>query len=49
MEKRPVGSILKHFGEPQDPRTGNGKAHIFHEILIIAILAVICGAEAGVM
>jgi predicted transposase YbfD/YdcC len=45
MEKQPAGSILKHFGELQDPRTGNAKTHIFLEILIIAILAVICGAE----
>ena len=45
MEKQPAGSILKHFGELQDPRTGNAETHIFLEILIIAILAVICGAE----
>lgn len=45
MEKQPAGSILQHFGEMQDPRTGNAKAHIFLEILIIAILAVICGAD----
>ncbi len=45
MKNQPVGSILKHFGELPDPRTGNAKAHIFLDILIIAILAVICGAE----
>jgi len=46
MENQPAGSILKHFGELQDPRTGNAKAHNFLEILIIAILAVICcGAD----
>jgi predicted transposase YbfD/YdcC len=45
MEKRAVESILKYFGELEDPRTGNAKAHIFLEILIIAILAVICGAD----
>lgn len=45
MEKEAVGSISKHFGELQDPRTGNAKAHIFLEILIIAICAVICGAD----
>jgi predicted transposase YbfD/YdcC len=44
MEK-PIASIAKHFGELPDPRTGNAKAHIFLEILIIAILAVICGAD----
>jgi hypothetical protein len=45
MEKEAVGSISEHFGELQDPRTGNAKAHIFLEILIIAICAVICGAD----
>jgi len=45
MEKRPVARIAKHFEGLSDPRTGNAKAHIFLEILIIAICAVICGAD----
>lgn len=45
MEKEAVASIVKHFGDLPDPRTGNAKAHIFLEILIIAICAVICGAD----
>ena len=45
MEKEAVGNISKYFGELQDPRTGNAKAHIFLEILIRAICAVICGAD----
>jgi predicted transposase YbfD/YdcC len=45
MERQPVASIVEHFGELSDPRTGNAKAHIFLEILIIAICAVICGAD----
>ena len=45
MEQEAVASITKYFGELSDPRTGNAKAHIFLEILIIAILAVICGAD----
>ena len=45
MEKRSVTSLVRHFGELQDPRTGNAKVHIFLEILIIAICAVICGAD----
>ena len=45
MERQPVASIAKHFGELADPRTGNAKAHIFLDILIIAICAVICGAD----
>ena len=45
MEKRPIADIAKHFEGLSDPRTGNAKAHIFLEILIIAICAVICGAD----
>lgn len=45
MEKGAVGSMLQHFEGLPDPRTGNAKAHIFLEILIIAICAVICGAD----
>jgi predicted transposase YbfD/YdcC len=45
MEKQPVASIAKYFAGLPDPRHGNAKAHIFLEILMIAILAVICGAD----
>jgi len=45
MEKQAVASIIRHFEGLPDPRTGNAKAHIFLEILIIAICAVICGAD----
>jgi predicted transposase YbfD/YdcC len=45
MEDQPTASLVKHFEGLADPRTGNAKAHIFLEILIIAILAVICGAD----
>lgn len=45
MDKQAVASIAKHFEGLSDPRTGNAKAHIFLEILIIAICAVICGAD----
>lgn len=45
MEQPALTSIAKHFGELEDPRTGNAKAHVFLEILIIAICAVICGAD----
>jgi predicted transposase YbfD/YdcC len=45
MENQPIASIVKHFEGLSDPRTGNAKAHIFLEILIIAICAVICGAN----
>lgn len=45
MENEATGSLVKHFEGLADPRSGNAKAHIFLEILIIAILAVICGAD----
>jgi len=46
MQKQPITSITRHFGGLSDPRTGNAKAHIFLEILIIAICAVIWGADS---
>ena len=45
MENQPTASLVKHFESLTDPRRGNAKAHLFLEILIIAILAVICGAD----
>lgn len=45
MGKQPTASLIKHFEGMPDPRTGNAKAHLFLEILIIAILAIICGAD----
>ena len=45
MENAPTVSLVKHFEGLRDPRRGNAKVHIFLEILIIAILAVICGAD----
>ncbi|HLO17469.1 MAG TPA: ISAs1 family transposase [Anaerolineales bacterium] len=45
MERQDVASIVKYFGGLADPRTGKAKVHIFLEILIIAICAVICGAD----
>jgi len=43
--EEPIANIAKHFEGLQDPRTGNAKQHIFLEILIMAICAVICGAD----
>lgn len=45
MEELPEIRIGRYFAGLQDPRTGNAKQHIFLEILIIAICAVICGAD----
>lgn len=45
MNKESIAKIEKHFRDLPDPRTGNATQHIFLEILIIAICAVICGAD----
>ena len=45
LENQPGASLVKHFEGLADPRRGNAKAHIFLEILVIAILAVISGAD----
>lgn len=45
METEATGKLVKHFEGLADPRSGNATAHLFVEILIIAILAVICGAD----
>lgn len=45
MEKQEIASIAKHVERLPDPRSGNAKQHIFLEVLIIAICAVICGAD----
>ena len=45
-------SVLDRFIEfwegLQDPRTGNAALHDFHEILAIAMCAVLCGAQGSV-
>lgn len=33
------------FEELEDPRTGNAKRHVLHEILVIALCTVLCGGE----
>lgn len=33
------------FEELEDPRTGNAKRHLLHEILIVALCTVLCGGE----
>jgi predicted transposase YbfD/YdcC len=45
MEKQIARSLVEHFSGISDPRSGNAKQHLFLEMLIIAICAVICGAD----
>lgn len=44
--KEPTASITRHFGELTDPRVERTKLHSLHDVLVIAICAVICGADA---
>lgn len=40
-----IASFDTHFGKLQDPRKPQGVLHKFRDIMIISILAVICGAD----
>jgi predicted transposase YbfD/YdcC len=50
MEEEPAASIAGHFADLEDPRVDRTKHHQLLDILVIAICAVICGADgwAGV-
>ncbi|MGE5138528.1 MAG: ISAs1 family transposase [Rudaea sp.] len=41
-------SITKHFAELPDPRIGHAKRHLLLDILVIAICAILCGADSWV-
>lgn len=45
MADSPVASLLEHFAQVADPRSKLGKRHLLLDIIIIAICAVICGAN----
>ena len=44
MEQTPAGSLIEHFSELDDPRRYN-RRHFLLDIVVIAICAVICGAD----
>lgn len=46
METKPTARLEAHFGKLRDPRVGNAKRHKLLDILVIAICAVICGADS---
>jgi len=48
MKLRPKYRLVEHFAEIDDPRIERTKRHKLIDILTIAILAVICGAEGWV-
>lgn len=45
MEERITGAIEQHFGDLEDPRIDRTKLHKLVDILVIAICAVIAGAD----
>jgi predicted transposase YbfD/YdcC len=38
-------AFLIHFQDLPDPRVARSRVHLFHEVLLLALLAVLCGAE----
>ena len=47
MDATAANGFLRFFGDLADPRTGN-VLHKLHDMLVIAVMAVICGAEGWV-
>jgi H+/Cl- antiporter ClcA len=48
MDATATGGFLRFFSDLPDPRTGNFVPHKLHDMLVIAILGVICGADGWV-
>ncbi|HSH79024.1 MAG TPA: ISAs1 family transposase [Herpetosiphonaceae bacterium] len=48
MEQMPLGSLPTHFAALDDPRIERTKHHALLDIIVIAICAVICGADSWV-
>ena len=48
MKLKPKFSIAEHFATVEDPRIERSKEHLLIDILTIAILGVICGADGWV-
>ncbi len=46
MEKKPSPAIIAHFAVLEDPRIERHKRHKLSDILVIAVCAVLCGAES---
>ena len=45
MEATATGGFLRFFNDLPDPRTGNHIPHKLHDMIVIAVMAVICGAD----
>ncbi len=48
VKKVPVETIFEYFGDLSDPRVERTKHHKLLDILVIALCAVICGANGWV-
>ena len=46
MEKQPTVALLDHFASLPDPRIERHRWHKLSDILVIAVCAVLCGAES---
>ncbi len=46
MEKQPAVALLDHFASLPDPRIARHRWHKLSDILVIAVCAVLCGAES---
>ena len=45
MAEQTATSLVEHFGELEDPRVERTKLHQLSDIIVIAVCAVICGAD----
>lgn len=48
MEREEKGRILEYLREEKDPRVERRKLHLLYDILVIALLASLCGADTFV-
>lgn len=48
MDPQPSARIIEYFAEVTDPRVERGQRHALLDILVIALCAVICGADSWV-
>ena len=48
MSDTPVATLTEHFSSLEDPRGDKGKRHLLFDIVVIAICAVVCGADSWV-
>jgi predicted transposase YbfD/YdcC len=46
MEKQPTAALLEHLATVPDPRSARQRWHKLSDILVIAVCAVLCGAES---